>query len=135
MKTKIKKHLPLVLRIVTAFILIQTLRYKFTGHPDSVYIFSTIGMEPYGRIGIGILELIAAILLILPRTIWIGALLTLGVIGGAILTHLTILGIEVRNDGGTLFGMALLTFIFSGIILVIYRSQIPIIKSQFLKMI
>ncbi|XLS28314.1 DoxX family protein [Flavobacteriaceae bacterium M23B6Z8] len=130
MKT-IKKYLPLVLRIATAIILIQTLRFKFTAHPDSVYIFTEIGLEPFGRIGIGVLELIAAILLLIPRTIWLGAILTVGIIGGAIMSHLTILGIEVRGDGGTLFGMAILTFTLAAIILYIYRVQIPILGQRF----
>lgn len=84
-----KKHLPLALRIIIAFFLIQTLRFKFTAHPDSVYIFETIGLEPVGRIGIGILELISGILLLVPKTVWADALLTLGLIGRAIMMHLT----------------------------------------------
>ena len=135
MKTKIKEHLPLILRIITAFILIQTLRFKFTGHPDSVYIFSMVGMEPYGRILIGVLELIAAILLIFPRTVWTGAILTIGIIGGAVLMHLTILGIEVRGDGGLLFGMAIVTLALALIILIIYRDQVPSIKHRFLDIV
>ncbi|TGV01679.1 DoxX family protein [Flavivirga rizhaonensis] len=123
-----KKHLPLVLRIIVAVILIQTLRFKFTAHPDSVYIFNRVGLEPYGRIGIGILELIAGILLLIPKTIWAGAVLTLGVISGAILIHLTQLGIEVNNDGGVLFITAIVTFILSAVILYIYKKDIPFIK-------
>ena len=98
-----KKYFPLILRIAVAVILLQTLRFKFTAHPESVYIFSKVGLEPYGRIIIGSLELIAAILLLIPKTVWIGALLTIGVIGGAIFMHLTILGINVQNDSGLLF--------------------------------
>ena len=126
-----KKHLPLVLRIVVAIILLQTLRFKFTGHPDSIYIFTKAGLEPVGRIGIGILELIASILLLIPKTIWAGALLTLGIIGGAIFMHLTIIGIEVNNDGGTLFITALVTFILSAIILYLHRKNIPFLKRVF----
>jgi len=125
MKT-LKKFAPLLLRIVIAIILLQTLRFKFSAHPDSVYIFTKTGMEPYGRIATGILELIAAILILLPRTVWIGALMTLGIIGGAIIMHLTLLGIEVNNDGGTLFVMALVIFILSAIVLWLYKKQIPI---------
>ena len=120
-----KKHIPLILRIVTAVILIQTLRFKFTAHEDSIYIFETIGLEPYGRIGIGILELIASILLLIPKTVWAGALLTLGLIGGAIMMHLTQLGIVVKNDGGLLFITAIATFILSAIVLYMYRKEIP----------
>ncbi len=119
-----------VLRIAVAVILIQTLRFKFTAHPDSVYIFETVGLEPYGRIGIGILELIAGILLLIPKTIWAGALLTLGLIGGAILMHLTQLGIEVKGDEGVLFYTAITTFILSFVILYFYRKDIPIIGKK-----
>ncbi len=120
----------LVLRIIVAIILIQTLRFKFTAHPDSVYIFETVGLEPIGRIGIGILELIAGILLLIPKTIWTGALLTLGLIGGAIMMHLTQLGIEVKGDGGILFYTAILTFILSAIILYSQKSKIPFISKK-----
>ena len=120
-----KKHIPLILRIVIAVILIQTLRFKFTAHEDSIYIFETVGLEPYGRIGIGILELIASILLLIPKTVWAGALLTLGLIGGAIMMHLTQLGIVVINDGGLLFITAIATFILSAIVLYMYRKEIP----------
>ncbi|TAF64267.1 MAG: DoxX family protein [Cytophagales bacterium] len=99
-----------------AIILIQTLRYKFTAHPDSVYIFSTLGAEPYGRIGAGVLELIASILLIIPSTAFWGALLSLGAMSGAILAHFTQLGIVVKGDGGSLFFLALFTFILSAIV-------------------
>ena len=117
-----------VLRLIVAIILIQTLRFKFTAHPDSVYIFEQVGLEPYGRIGIGILELIAGILLLIPKTVWAGSLLTLGLIGGAIMMHLTQIGIEVNNDNGTLFITALVTFMLSAIILYFYRKDIPFIK-------
>jgi len=125
-----KKHIPLTLRIVIAVILIQTLRFKFTAHEDSIYIFETVGLEPYGRIGIGILELIASILLLIPRTVWAGALLSLGLIGGAIMMHLTQLGIVVKNDGGLLFITAIATFILSAIVLYMYRKEIPIIGKK-----
>lgn len=125
-----KKYLPLFLRIVVAIILIQTLRFKFTAHPDSVYIFAKVGLEPNGRIFIGILELIAAVLLLIPKTVWAGALLTLGVIGGAIMMHLTQLGIQINNDGGVLFITALVTFILSLLILYKYKKDIPFIGKK-----
>ena len=125
-----KKHIPLALRIIVALILIQTLRFKFSAHPDSVYIFETVGLEPIGRIGIGILELIAGILLLIPKTVWVGASLTLGIIGGAIMMHLTNLGIDVKGDGGLLFGTAVLTFILSAIILYLYKNDIPFLKKK-----
>lgn len=119
-----KKYLPLALRIIVAIILIQTLRFKFTAHPDSVYIFSKVGMEPYGRIITGIVELIAGVLILIPKTAWIGASLALGVISGAILMHLTKLGIEINNDGGILFITAIVTFVLSGIVLWNNRKDI-----------
>ncbi|GAB1857753.1 hypothetical protein MHTCC0001_25900 [Flavobacteriaceae bacterium MHTCC 0001] len=128
-----KKYTSFILRIVVAIILIQTLRFKFLAHQDSVYIFEKVGMEPYGRIGIGVIELIAGILLLIPKTVWVGAVLTLGVIGGAIVMHLTILGIEVNNDGGLLFGTAILTFILSLLIAYIYRKDFPFLKLKFKK--
>ena len=123
------KTVHLTIRIIIAIILIQTLRFKFTAHPDSVYIFTEVGLEPFGRIGIGILELIAAILILIPKSIWAGALLTFGLISGAVLLHLTQLGIEIHNDGGKLFYLALITLALSGTILWIERRKIPIIKN------
>ncbi|WP_298238889.1 DoxX family membrane protein [uncultured Algibacter sp.] len=123
-----KKNILLALRILVALILIQTLRFKFTAHPDSVYIFEKVGLEPFGRIAIGILELIAGILLLIPKTVWTGALLTLGIIGGAIMMHLTMLGIEINGDGGLLFSTAVFTFILAAIILYQFKKDIPFLK-------
>jgi len=122
-----KNSIQLLLRIIIAVILVQTLRYKFTAHPDSVYIFSKVGLEPYGRIAIGILELIAAILILIPKTVWLGALLSLGIITGAIVMHLTKLGIEINGDGGMVFYMAIVVFVLSLIILWIKRKSVPFI--------
>ena len=121
-----KKYLPLILRIAVAVILIQTLRFKFTGHEDSIYIFSKVGLEPVGRIGIGIAELIAGILLLFKKTAWAGATLTIGIIGGAIMMHLTQLGIDIKGDGGVLFYTAVATFILALVILYLYRKDIPV---------
>ncbi|WP_460219204.1 DoxX family membrane protein [Psychroserpens sp. MEBiC05023] len=125
-----KKYLPIILRIIVAVILIQTLRFKFTAHPDSVYIFTKVGLEPFGRIGIGVAELIAGLLLLFRKTAWSGAALTIGIIGGAIMMHLTQLGIEINGDSGVLFYTALVTFILSAIILYIYRKDIPYIGGK-----
>ncbi len=73
-----------ILKLVVAVILIQTLYFKFTGSPESKYIFETVGMEPWGRIGTGIVELISVMLIFIPRTTWIGAVLALGIVTGAI---------------------------------------------------
>lgn len=125
-----KKYGIWALRIIVAILLIQTLRFKLTAHPDSVYIFSKVGLEPYGRIGIGIIELIAGILLLVNRTAWLGAGITVGVIGGAVMMHLTDLGIEVKGDGGALFYTAVFILIASLIILFSQRKSIPIIGKK-----
>lgn len=112
-----------ILQIVAAVIFGQTLFFKFSGAPESVYIFETLGMEPWGRIGSGAAELVVVILLLIPRLSWAGALMGLGVIGGAIVSHLTVLGIVVHNDGGLLFGLAVVTFICCLLVLIIRRSE------------
>lgn len=125
-----------VARIGAAVILLQTLFFKFTGHPDSVYIFSQLGVEPWGRVGLGIVELITAILLLVPRTVWIGAILGLGIISGAIFAHLTQLGVIIeyngKNDGGALFSLAAATFVLCAITLYLHRSEIriPFLRRQ-----
>ena len=111
-----------VLRIVPAAIMLQTLFFKFTGAAESIYIFSKLGLEPIGRYGSGVAELIAGILLLIPRySVW-GAAMALGVMGGAIMAHFFVLGIEVMDDGGQLFYMALITAACSAIILFLNRQ-------------
>lgn len=116
-----------VCRIAAALILLQTLFFKFTGAEESVYIFSKLGVEPWGRIGSGVAELIAAVLLLYPRTTALGALLSLGVISGAIMSHLTVLGIIVKDDGGFLFILALVVFLTSGITLFLHWQDLPVV--------
>jgi hypothetical protein len=118
-------------RIAAAVILLQTLFFKFTGAPESVYIFTKVGMEPWGRYGSGVAELIASMLLLSPCYAWAGALLALGVMGGAIVSHLTVLGIVVQNDGGLLFGLALTVALCSLVTLILHRRQIPLISGWF----
>ncbi len=119
-----------ILKLVVAVILIQTLYFKFTGSPESKYIFETVGMEPWGRIGTGIVELISVMLIFIPRTTWIGAVLALGIVTGAIFFHLTKLGIEVQGDGGLLFILACVVFVSCLIILWKERQKIPMINSK-----
>ena len=114
-----------VIKLVAVVILVQTLYFKFTGAEESVYIFSTIGAELFGRIGSGIVELIASILILIPRTTLLGALLGLVTMSGALLTHLVFLGIEVKNDGGTLFILAIITFLCCSILVYNQKSKIP----------
>ena len=114
-------------QLLVAGILLQTLFFKFTGAEESVYIFTKMGAEPWGRIGSGVMELIAAVMLLIPALVPYGAILTLGAMSGAILSHLTILGIEVKNDGGLLFGLALTCLVGALAILAMRRAQIPVI--------
>ncbi len=125
-------------QLTVAGILLQTLFFKFTGAEESVYIFSTIGqflgvagVEPWGRLGSGVVELVASLLLLVPSAAPIGAILTIGVMAGAILSHVAFLGIEVKGDGGLLFGLALTALIGSAIVLVLRRSQIPLVGRFF----
>jgi putative oxidoreductase len=116
-----------ICRLVAAAILLQTLFFKFTAAPESVYIFTKVGLEPWGRIGSGAVELIAAILLFVPRCTWLGAGLALGVMGGAIMSHLTVLGLVVQDDGGLLFGLALVVAAACVILLWLDRTHIPVL--------
>lgn len=118
------------LQIAVAIVLFQTLFFKFSGAEESKYIFSTLGMEPWGRIGSGVVELIAVVLLLHPKTVALGAILSAGVISGAIFSHLTKLGVVVKDDGGLLFALAVLVFVGSIAILIIRRTQIPFVGAR-----
>ena len=113
-----------VLRLLAAVIMLQTLFFKFTAAPESVYIFSTLGIEPWGRIGTGIGELVASVLILVPATTAFGALLGLGLMSGAIFFHLTRLGIAVRGDSGQLFIYAVLVFVSCLVLAWFRRSQL-----------
>ncbi|MBL8234717.1 MAG: hypothetical protein JNL98_39830 [Bryobacterales bacterium] len=114
------------LRLIAAVILLQTLFFKFTGAPESVYIFRTLGAEPLGRIGSGVAELVASILLLLPSTVSFGAVLSLTIISGAIASHLLVLGISLPavGDRGELFGLALVVFVCSAAVLAMHRMEL-----------
>ncbi len=121
-----------ICRVVVALILFQTLFFKFTGAEESKYIFTTVmgaEYEAIGRIGSGIVELIAAILLLIPSTASIGAVLALGTITGAIFSHFTKLGIVVKDDGGLLFILAIVVFLLSGVTLLLHRKELPVVGS------
>lgn len=123
-----------ICRVVVAIILLQTLFFKFTGAEESRYIFTTLlgaEFEAAGRISSGVIELVASILLLIPYTAWLGAFLALGTVSGAILSHLTMLGIVVKDDGGLLFGLALVVFVLSGMTLLIHRRELPILGHVF----
>jgi putative oxidoreductase len=132
-------------RVVAAIILLQTLFFKFTAAPESVYIFTKLGtfihsylpfasvgtVEVAGRIWSGIMELIAALLLLTPRFVWAGAVLAMAATAGAIVSHLTFLGIEVQGDKGLLFILAITVFVTSAVALVLHRTQIPALAKRF----
>jgi uncharacterized membrane protein YphA (DoxX/SURF4 family) len=116
-----------VAQVVAAAILGQTLFFKFSGATESRYIFTALGVEPWGRYGTGVLELVAVTLLLIPRTAALGAVLAAGLMAGALLAHVTRLGIEVQGDHGLLFGLALTVFIASLVVLTLRRRELPII--------
>ena len=127
-----------VAQLAVAGILLQTLFFKFTGAEESVYIFTTLGrfvhvagVEPWGRIGSGVIELIAGLMLLVPATASLGAGLAMGVMAGAIASHILVLGVEVKGDGGLLFALALTAFVGSVVVLVLRRSQIPVVGRLF----
>src|SRR3984893_1619735 len=112
-----------ILRLLAAAIMLQTLYFKFTAHPQSVHLFTVLGMEPWGRIGTGILELVASLLILYPRTTGFGALLGLGLMSGAIFFHLTKLGIKFDGDYG-LFTYAVFAFISCAVLVLFYRKDL-----------
>jgi hypothetical protein len=121
---KISSLLHWAARVIAAIIMIQTLYFKFSGAEESVYIFSTVGMEPWGRIGVGVMELIASVLLVITPLAWLGAGLGLGLMAGAIGMHLFVLGIEVKGDGGQLFLYALTVAVCSAFVLYKDRQKL-----------
>ena len=127
-QSKTKLVLSWICRATAAVILLQTLFYKFTGAEESVYIFTKLGMEPFGRYATGVVELIAAIFLLFQCHAWIGALLATGVMTGAIVSHLTVLGISVKDDGGLLFCLAITVLVCSLAVLCFQWRQIPIVS-------
>ena len=128
-QSKVLKIFDWTVRIVVAVILLQTLFFKFTGAKESVYIFTTLGAEPWGRIASGVVELIASILLLIPRTAAFGAILVFGTACGALFAHLTKLGFTIPavDDRGELFGLAITIFLGSLVVLYLRRREIPIV--------
>lgn len=124
MQTKTNSILSWGLRIIAALIMLQTLYFKFSGAEESIYIFTQMQIEPWGRIATGVAELVAAILLLYPATIAIGAVMGVGIMSGALLSHLAVLGIEVKEDGGQLFLYALLVWISCVILVWMNRVQL-----------
>jgi putative oxidoreductase len=129
----IKKYISLALRLVAAVILLQTLYFKFTAQPESVELFTKLGVEPWGRIGTGIIELVASILLLFPSTVIIGALLGMGLMSGAILSHLAVIGIESKGDGGQLFMLAIIVLLCCFTTLILHKEKGILLYNKLLK--
>jgi uncharacterized membrane protein YphA (DoxX/SURF4 family) len=113
-----------LLRLLPALIMLQTLFFKFSGAAESVYIFTQMGIEPWGRIGTGAAEAIASVLLLWPRTTWLGALLGFGIMSGALASHALVLGYEIMDDGGQLFWYAATAWICCVVLIVVYRKHL-----------
>jgi uncharacterized membrane protein YphA (DoxX/SURF4 family) len=114
-----------IARLVAALILLQTLFFKFTGAPESIELFTRLGVEPWGRIGTGVLELIASALILIPSTVWVGSVLAVGLMGGALLSHIFVIGI-VRDDGGQLFFYAVIVLVCAVYSFWRSKEQIPL---------
>jgi|SRR5579859_4267673 len=113
-----------IARIIAAAILLQTLFFKFSGAEESVQLFTKLGVEPWGRIGTGVLELIASALILIPSTAWLGSTLAIGLMTGAILSHVFVIGV-MRNDGGQLFFYAVIVLVCALFSLWTSRGQVP----------
>jgi uncharacterized membrane protein YphA (DoxX/SURF4 family) len=122
----VKNTLVRILRFIAAAILLQTLYFKFSGAAESKFIFSTLGIEPWGRWFSGLSELIASVLILVPGTQILGAAMGVGIMLGAIASHVFVLGFVVQDDGGLLFGLACTVLVSCGLIVFLRREQIPL---------
>ena len=122
-----------ICQLAAAIIMLQTLFFKFSGAEESIYIFTTLGMEPWGRYLIGSAELVASALLLIPSLAWLGALGSIGIMSGALFFHLTIIGVDVKGDGGYLFVLCLIVLMASLFVLFMRKNQLPFIKDYLLK--
>jgi uncharacterized membrane protein YphA (DoxX/SURF4 family) len=126
--TRTERIVSWICRLTAAIVLLQTLFFKFSGAEESVYIFTRVGLEPWGRYATGVFELVAAVLLMSSCHAWLGGLLALGVMSGALASHLTVLGIAVKGDGGLLFGLSLTVLLSSAIVVFINRRRVPLLR-------
>jgi hypothetical protein len=126
--TKTSTRLSWIAQVTAAVILGQTLFFKLAGTPESIYIFERLGVEPWGRYATGMFEVVAVVLLLIPRTAGLGALMAIGLMFGALGSHVTTLGIEIQGDGGLLFALAVTTLIAASTVAYIRRRQIPILR-------
>lgn len=129
----LKNILSWLFRIAAAIILLQTLYFKFTAHPESVELFTKLGVEPWGRVGTGVIELITGVLLLIPATAFVGGFLGMGLMAGAILSHLLVIGIESKGDGGQLFTLAIIVLVLSLLIQFLHKEQGISLFKRFVK--
>ena len=125
------KRISWIAQILAAAILGQSLFFKFTGAPEAVHLFTALGVEPWGRFTVGAIELITVLLLLVPRTAALGAIVAIGLMVGAIGSHLTIIGVNFQGDGGTLFAMAWIVLAASFTVAVIRRRELPVGGAMF----
>jgi putative oxidoreductase len=118
------KILDYIARGIIVTVLVQTLFFKFSAATESVAIFTALHAEPWGRIGSGIIELLASLLLVVPRTVIYGAGIALATMSGAIAAHIFVLGVSVAGDSGLLFGLACLVALASVTTLLIHRHEL-----------
>jgi uncharacterized membrane protein YphA (DoxX/SURF4 family) len=114
------------LRLVPAAILAIAVPAKFIGDPGTVAIFTQLGAEPTGRVATGVFELVAVVLLLVPGVTIYGALFTAGLMSGAILSHLAVLGVAPDGDP-SMFVMAAVAFMAASSTVWHRRREIPLI--------
>ncbi len=129
--TRNAKRIAWIAQIIAAVILGQSLFFKFIGAPEAVQLFTAMGVEPWGRLTVGTVELVTVVLLLVPRTAAVGAMVALGLMVGAIGSHLTVLGVDLQGDGGALFAMAWIVLAASATVAILRRREIPVVGGVF----
>ncbi len=124
MQERIQSIIQWAIKLIAALIMLQTLYFKFSGAEESVFIFTQMHMEPWGRYTTGIAELMASVLILYKPTTAIGAILAIGIMSGAIFSHLFVLGIEVKNDHGLLFIYASVVWLAALLLVWLNRKQL-----------
>ncbi len=120
-----------LVKFLITIIVGQTLFFKFSGAVESIYIFSVLGVEPWGRLALGVLELLSLVFLWIPKTTLYALILILGMMSGAIASHLFILGIEIMGDKGELFILGVVTWLCTAVLLFIKREEIKLLSMKF----
>lgn len=126
------KIFSVLLKLLISLIVGQTLFFKFSGAEESIYIFSTLKVEPWGRIALGTLELLSIILLWISRTTVYALILIFVMMCGAVASHLFILGIDIMGDGGELFILGMVTLLTSAVLLFTKREEIKTLGMKFI---